>query len=526
MIADYISQFATHLVQCGIKYSFGVTGSGGSLQLISALEKENVPFYPVAHEAAGVLMSGACCRDGKTHAVAIGIKGPGFINFLPGILSNFYEGYPALTISEAYSTSIPLYNKHKRIDHRSVCSAIVKGYATVDTSADTVQSIFDLASKEFPGPVHLDLCNTPVNNEKPPYKLDKQNQNINESEIEMLADHIKTSSSPVVILGSMVSRQLKGMVPDNLNIPVLTTASAKGCYNENGAYSGGVITGEGKEISPEHLILGKADLIIGIGLRNNEVTRVTPFNATLIIIDSIDDGLHDGFDANICLVTSDVASVAVSVFSELSVKNWGQEVVESYRRRVEKELLKSQWLPPVVFLRLQQQVSENTVLALDTGLFCTIGETVWKARSTDNFIGSSNGRFMGTAIPTAIGTAISNPDQNVICVAGDGGIRPYLSEIRLAVEHHLPILFILMSDGLYGTVAMTGKQAGLSCRAFTINSNSWWNAVESMGCPSTHVSNLQELDRSINQWSGSNGPLFIEMHFEPEQYANLTKLLR
>ncbi|MBL1828579.1 hypothetical protein ELE35_29995, partial [Klebsiella pneumoniae] len=91
-------------------------------------------------------------------------------------------------------------------------------------------------------------------------------------------------------------------------------------------------------------------------------------------------------------------------------------------------------------------------LILDTGLFCTIGETIWKASKPSDFCGSSNGRYMGCAIPTAIGVAISNQGKRVICVMGDGGIRPYFPEILLAVEENLPILFLLISDGYYGSV--------------------------------------------------------------------------
>ena len=36
---------------------------------------------------------------------------------------------------------------------------------------------------------------------------------------------------------------------------------------------------------------------------------------------------------------------------------------------------------------------------------------------------------MGTSIPTAIGVSIANRNFPTICVVGDGGISPYISEL-------------------------------------------------------------------------------------------------
>lgn len=518
---DHIQQFAQALKSAGIQYSFGITGSGSSLRLISELEKSGIPYYPVAHEASAALMAGACCRDGRVRAAGITIKGPGFINMAPGFLANFYEGRPALTISEAYSPTIPSFRKHKRLDHFAVVANMVKGFATVDGKAETLTDFITGAQAEFPGPVHFDLYGEPADEIKKACPADSP-QNDTQALCAQLAQ-IKAAAKPIVVLGSLAARQLSGWDWNSLQIPVLTTAAAKGCVDENGAFAAGVFTGEGKEISPEAMILPQADLVVAFGLRNVEVVKAQAFNAPLLAIDCIEGDSLDGFAPQSTLIGSDLAHECQAIFSELASKQWGEELVKSYHQAVADELLKEAWMPAQIFHRALQHFGKDCVLVLDTGLFCTVGETIWKAAGVDNFCGSSNGRFMGTSVPTAIAVAISSC-KKTICAVGDGGLRPYLSEIKLAIEHNLPVLFLLFSDGAYGTVASSGRTKKLSENAFTIANPSWWRAVEQIGCPAQAVGDVETFAATLDKWQ--SGPLFVEMSFDPIKYATMTGKLR
>lgn len=522
---SYIDQLSERLKNKGILYAFGVSGSGDSLNLITSLEAQGVRYFPVAHEASAALMAGACCRKGKTNGVGITIKGPGFSNLVPGILSNMYENRPALTISEAYGSKAASYQKHKRLDHFSVCSSIVKGFASAGVSPNIVDELINTGCAEIPGPVHLDL-NSSETPDAEIHVMQQKNSRSKITGVRDILDRIASSNRPAVILGSLVTRCLSDFTWDKIGVPVVTTVAAKGAINEESSFSGGVITGEIKELSPEQTILSKADLIVAFGLRNTEVIRPVPFQAPLIIVDAVDTELHHGFEPDIVYVADDIIEITESIIDALSERSWGGDVVLEHWRSVESELFAEEWLPAQVIHNVQDSLEKDTMLTLDTGLFCIIGETVWKSRSTENFCGSSVGRFMGTAIPTAIGIAISSPGRKVVCAVGDGGVRPYLPEIRLAVEEKLPILFLLISDGRYGTIALSARSRKVTATAYDIPSSTWWKAVEAMGCPALKIESLDEMNRAIVEWMEERGPLFLEMHFESEKYINSVCKLR
>ncbi|OGF52096.1 hypothetical protein A3I27_02650 [Candidatus Giovannonibacteria bacterium RIFCSPLOWO2_02_FULL_43_11b] len=517
MISENIAKLADTLVKKGIKYAFGIAGSGSSLELITALEERGVPYQPVSHEAAAVFMAGACSRDGKTNAVAITIKGPGFANTVPGTLSNFYENRPALTASEAYGPGVPLFRAHKRMDHKSVISTIVKGFYS-GSEPEGVEALLDSASSEVPKPVHIDLHNEPGKSEL----FIKEEKYSDESDLAKIKELINASKNPAIVLGSLAVRKLRNVDWGKIGVPVFTTAAGKGSIDENGPNAGGIITGEIKDLSPEATILTNADLIVSFGLRYAEVIVAAPFKAPLVNIDAA-GGLADGFSPTINFVTSDPDSAASELIPILFKKKWGEDAITSARVELEKELFSDPWLPATLF-RNFQKMFPDAALVLDTGFFCTVGETVWRARSPEFFLGSSVGRFMGSSIPTAIGFAISS-DKRILSVSGDGGIVPYFPEIKIAVEKKLPILFLFMSDGGYGSVGLSGRAKGLSPRAFEFES-SWWRAAETLGCKGAAIGSEKEFNDVIASWRKEAGPLFLETKFDPKKYGDMAKRLR
>ena len=61
---------------------------------------------------------------------------------------------------------------------------------------------------------------------------------------------------------------------------------------------------------------------------------------------------------------------------------------------------------------------------------------------------------MGFGVPAAIGAARVFPGRTVISFSGDGDFLMNGQEFATAVQYGLPILVILIDNGLYGTIRM------------------------------------------------------------------------
>ncbi|HKG94584.1 MAG TPA: thiamine pyrophosphate-dependent enzyme [Gemmatimonadaceae bacterium] len=510
----------------GVRGAFGVPGSGLSWQLISALEGLGVPFTGVRHEGAGAIMAGAFGRVTGTLGCSITIKGPGLANAFPGVVSNHYEQWAAISVAEAFGPATPAARMHKRLDHRAVLSAVVKAYASPGEPDEVVRRLAAAAREEVPGPVHLELFA-----EQAPERFDAlrpashgQRREWSDALPPAVERAVASARRPVVIAGSLATRQPWGARLAELRVPVFTTAAAKGVLDERSPFAAGVYTGDGKALAPETRILPDADLVVGLGLRNLEVLSPKPFAAPLVIVDAAGPETANGF-APAEALTGAASEDFDRVLAVLAGREWGSDRVAEAQRDVRAELTAREWLPGRVFERLAELRPRR--LTVDTGSFCTVAEHVWPAAPDERqFLASANGRYMGTAIPMALGAACADPSGGSICALGDGGMM-YAAELKMAVERSLPVLFVLMTDGRYGSIACAPSAPGLDLDAVTMRQPSWYRAVQGLGMPAARASNLAELEDAVAAWGAeAAGPMFVEAAFDPEPYAAMTARVR
>jgi acetolactate synthase-1/2/3 large subunit len=516
LIPAPIQQLADRLVASGTDALFGVPGSGVSLQLITALEERGVAFYGTCHEAAAAVMAGAFGRVRRNLGCCISIKGPGLANMMPGVLANAYENLPVLSLAEAYGDG-PNPRAHKRLDHAATLAGAAKAWAGL-ASVAVVDQLVAIAREEIPGPVHLDLAPRSEGLRVAPRRSGGLQQTH-----EALAA-IRASSRPVLIAGSLARRRCWGQELVSLPVPVLTTLAAKGLVDERGPYAAGVFTGDGKDLSPEARVLKKADLVVGLGLRNLEVLTPHTFGLPSVLIDSVPGDSWGFAGATVASGASD--DFAREAMSLLVHKEWGADVVAAARKDVVERLTRDDWLPGRAFAVLQDVLPPDVRIVVDTGAFCTVAEHMWQAAVDDRFIASANGRFMGTGIPMALGAALAERYCPVICAVGDGGIRVAVGELKLALELSLPLLVAFLSDGRYGSIAGAPSAKGLSRSATLIARPSWEAPMAALGFHATRVDRICDFENAVRSWRWREGPMFIEAVFDPTRYVTMTAGVR
>jgi acetolactate synthase-1/2/3 large subunit len=522
-MSERVVELAQALGGEGVRALFGITGSGLSLGLITALERLGVPFYATAHESSAAIMAGAFARRSGTLGCAISIKGPGFANMLGGLLVDFYEQLPVLSVAEAFGPSVAASRMHKRLDHETAGRAFTKAYATLGDPRTTAKTLADIAKAEVPGPVHLDLFDEVAGVLHEWITPDPAADGTERASSELLA-RLARSERPVVIAGALATRRAWGKRLAELRIPVFTTLAAKGVLDETAPFAAGVFTGDGLEVSPEATILPKADLVVGLGLRNAEVLSAKPFARDLAIVDVVGSQAAGGFAPGLLSRAMGDQPFA-DVLDALGEKEWGRERVGEATAGVRSRLAGDEWLPGALYRHLERELPENGCLVVDTGYFCTVAEHAWRARSAASFLCSANGRSMGTALPSAIAAAVADRSAPTVCVMGDGGAM-YVADVRLAVAEALPILFLLLSDGRYGSVAAATSVSGASRRATTVARPSWFRAIEALECPAEQVKDEAAFVTALRRWDWRRGPLFLEAPFDPERYAAMIRGVR
>jgi acetolactate synthase-1/2/3 large subunit len=514
-----ITQLAQELVRLGTPCVFGIPGEGPSLELLTTLEQLGCAFHLVSHEAAGALMAGGFGRIAGIPGVSLSIKGPGFSNMLAGIAANWLDRNPALSLSESYGPGTSPYRMHKRMAHALMVRPVVKAYA--DNPAPALLSkLWEICLAEEPGPVHIDI--SARMQQKSLEGLVTEGESRHHLPPEVI-QRIKAAQRPVVIAGTLATRSIWRQKLAMLKIPIFTTVAGKGAIDETLPYAVGVFTNSGGPYAPESKILPKADLVVGLGLRTTEIIDIKTLSAPLLLFDELAGRARGlGAAAEVAVTTEGF----IETLEILGAKEWGITDVTAAKIVLESRFEICPWLPPNAFQTIQKVLPESSLFFLDTGSFCTVGEHVLTARHPLQVMGSALGRAMGVALPTGVGAALAAHGTPVVVAVGDGGVRMYPDAITIAVQEKLPLLVLLMTDGYFSSIRQGAVKQRLSQNPLRLDSSCWTSVFQALGCPAERIESLAALEKVLQAWHVSPGPLFLELVFDADAYMAMTQGIR
>ncbi len=282
-----IARLAEEITAHGVTRLFGIPGSGVTLSLIDALEKRGIAFHLTHFEGAGALMAATVGRLSGRAGVSLSIKGPGLANAVPGIAAAWFEAYPLVHLTEAFPPNSSAAQAHKRLDQSALVAPITKASRFSAKDGPSFTSMAHFACAEEPGPVLFELApSAPASAEALPDVATVREDGTKAREL------LRNAKQPIVIAGALALRAGLGAALAKLNVPVFSTAAAKGIIDERAPNAAGLFTGVGEGYVPEYTLLHRADLIIGIGLTARESLKCAPFKAPYLAIEAVETAGH------------------------------------------------------------------------------------------------------------------------------------------------------------------------------------------------------------------------------------------
>jgi acetolactate synthase I/II/III large subunit len=508
---DHLAQYFSAR---GLKAVFGIPGSGPSLSLLDAMEKQGIAFHLTKFEGSAVLMAAATGRLSGKAGLSLSIKGPGLANSVPGLAAAWFEAFPVVHLTEAAARNAPPSAAHKRLNHEALVRAVSKGICTL-TPSENPDKAFTLAEAEEPGPVVLELQESSADCQPRDEPVQTRETHAHVPEL------ISRCKRPVIIAGGLAARLGWESRLNSLSIPVFSTAAAKGVVDETRPHSAGVYTGVGGKLTPEFQLIPQADLVICLGLTAREVLAARPFPCESVSVSAVQTPGHDGF----AFSHSVRVDALEDILDSLSGKSWGLDELSTIREDL-RACMTRDFLPGQVFEDIYRHFSGQVRAVMDTGYFCTIGEHCWPAQRADLCLMSGQGRYMGTGLPMALGASLYDPATPAVAFLGDGGAGMYPAEARLAAAEKLPLFIVLMSDNAFGSIRTRAIKDGLTQAPLTMDGRSWTGMFESMGIPGTRAQNIKDVSRAVSSWDPESGPAFLEIIFDPDKYEAMVRGIR
>ena len=124
---------------------------------------------------------------------------------------------------------------------------------------------------------------------------------------------------------------------------------------------------------------------------------------------------------------------------------------------------------------------------------------------------------MTWAISTAIGAALQRgPAGAVLCVTGDGSWLMSSHELTVAVQHQLPVVFVVLNDAHLGMVYHGQRMTGAESIAHELPTVDFAAMAQACGALGLKVTDLRQLMELTPEDLFGQGPVVLDVHVDPE----------
>ena len=128
---------------------------------------------------------------------------------------------------------------------------------------------------------------------------------------------------------------------------------------------------------------------------------------------------------------------------------------------------------------------------------------------------------LGYSLSASIGVQIGQPKNRVVAVMGDGSFGFTVGELETAIRLNLPIIFIVISNSVYGWIK-AGQKSSFDKRYYSVDFTRTDHAkvASAYGLKTWTVKKSKDLKKTISQALKQKGPCLIDIISQPLQDAN------
>ena len=169
-----------------------------------------------------------------------------------------------------------------------------------------------------------------------------------------------------------------------------------------------------------------------------------------------------------------------------------------------------------VLAHLRERLRADAILTNGAGNYTVWCHRFYAFRSYRTQLAPCSGA-MGYGIPAAIAAKVVHPDRAVVCVSGDGDFLMSGHELAAAVQEELPIVVLVVNNGMYGTIRMHQERLfpGRVVGTDLVNPDfvAWARAFGAYG---ELVVRSEDFPDAFERALGEPRPALLELRVDPE----------
>ena len=530
----------------GVDTIFGYPG-GQAIKIYDALyDSKKIRHVLARHEQGATHMADGYARATGKVGVVLVTSGPGATNTVTGIATAFMDSVPLVVITGQVTRGVIGTDAFQESDIVGITMPVVKHSFLLQSCDDltrTFREAFYIASTGRPGPVLIDIPSDLSGSEMVFHYPDSVNipsyrptYKGNAKQVRQAAGLIEQARRPLIyagggIVSSHACAELTQLA-ELMRIPVVTSLMGKGAMRCSNPLNLGPVGMHGSKYA--NMAVTECDLLIAVGARfSDRVTgKVSEFapHAKIIHIDIDPAEIGKIIDPAVPIVGD--AKVVLGALYERLVKDgaeandreWEQTVF-SWRDRwpfyaADFADYPDKIAPEIVLSKLSDKLDpEASIVTTEVGQHQMWAHQNIHREHARTFISSGGLGTMGFGFPAAIGAKMGCPDNEVVCIAGDGSFQMNSQEMATAAINNVPVKVIIVDNRALGMVHQWQSLFYDRRFSFTeLDANpDFVKLADAYGWQAMRIDQPDQVDDALDTMLGATGPFLLDVIIPMEQ---------